>query len=146
VEESSIVVEKPCFGGTDRLAWSYPTVSAEMVSEPAFLDAGNRKMKKQKPPGSMVMGWRRPEATEDGALPDDDGLVEKKALRSSATGPPAPDSRPAMMRPDSGRKVKTRGRLDRTVLAMLGKGLENCFDEVRKQEVPERFKLLLQQF
>jgi len=51
-----------------------------------------------------------------------------------------------MMRPDSGRKVKTRGRLDRTVLAMLGKGLENCFDEVRKQEVPERFKLLLQQF
>jgi hypothetical protein len=29
---------------------------------------------------------------------------------------------------------------------MLGKGLEDCFDEVRKQEVPERFKLLLRQF
>jgi hypothetical protein len=43
-------------------------------------------------------------------------------------------------------KVKTRGRLNRAVLAMLGKGLEDCFDEVRKQEVPERFKLLLQQF
>jgi hypothetical protein len=42
--------------------------------------------------------------------------------------------------------VKRRGRLDRAVLAMLGKGLEDCFDEVRKQEVPERFKLLLRQF
>jgi hypothetical protein len=41
---------------------------------------------------------------------------------------------------------KTRGRLNRAVLAMLGKGLEDCFDEVRKQEVPERFKLLLRQF
>jgi hypothetical protein len=29
---------------------------------------------------------------------------------------------------------------------MLGKGLEDCFEEVRKQEVPERFKLLLRQF
>jgi hypothetical protein len=43
-------------------------------------------------------------------------------------------------------KAKTRGRLNRTVLVMLGKGLEECFDEIRKQEVPERFKLLLQQF
>jgi hypothetical protein len=43
-------------------------------------------------------------------------------------------------------KQKTRGRLNRAVLAMLGKGLEDCFDEVRRQEVPERFKLLLQQF
>ena len=51
-----------------------------------------------------------------------------------------------MTTPDSATKVKTRGRLNRTVLAMLGKGLEDCFDEVRKQEVPERFKLLLQQF
>jgi hypothetical protein len=39
--------------------------------------------------------------------------------------------------------AKTRGSLNRTVLAMLGKGLRDCFDEVRKQEVPERFKLLL---
>jgi hypothetical protein len=42
--------------------------------------------------------------------------------------------------------TRPRGRLNRAVLAMLGKGLEECFDEVRKQEVPERFKLLLQQF
>jgi hypothetical protein len=46
----------------------------------------------------------------------------------------------------SGPRAKTRGRLNRAVLAMLGKGLEECFDEIRKQEVPERFKLLLQQF
>jgi len=43
-------------------------------------------------------------------------------------------------------RSKTRGRLNRTVLALLGKGLEDCFEEVRRQEVPERFKLLLQRF
>ena len=48
--------------------------------------------------------------------------------------------------PDTARKSKAHGRLNRAVLAMLGKGLEDCFDEVRKQEVPERFKLLLQRF
>jgi hypothetical protein len=49
--------------------------------------------------------------------------------------------------PDRARRSpQMRGRLDRAVLAMLGKGLEDCFDEVRKQEVPERFKLLLQRF
>ena len=47
---------------------------------------------------------------------------------------------------DGAARGKTRGRLDRAVLVMLGKGLEDCFDEIRRQEVPERFKLLLQQF
>jgi hypothetical protein len=51
-----------------------------------------------------------------------------------------------MAMPGSARKAKGRGRLNRAVLAMLGKGLEECFDEIRKQEVPERFKLLLRQF
>jgi hypothetical protein len=46
----------------------------------------------------------------------------------------------------STQRGKPRGRLNRTVLAMLGKGLEDCFDEIRRQEVPERFKLLLRQF
>jgi hypothetical protein len=72
--------------------------------------------------------------------------VERKPPRSAATGPP-PAISPLM--PDSAAKrktPKTRGRLNRTVLAMLGKGLEDCFEEIRKQEVPERFKLLLQQF
>jgi hypothetical protein len=71
--------------------------------------------------------------------------VERRPFGSSATGPP-----PVMVSeevpPGSARKTKRRGRLDRAVLAMLGKGLEDCFDEVRKQEVPERFKLLLRQF
>jgi len=39
-----------------------------------------------------------------------------------------------------------RGRLDREVLAKLGKGLKDCFADVQNQEVPERFKTLLQQF
>ena len=81
--------------------------------------------------------------------------VERKPFRSSATGPPAPgamtiamtmsDSTPPDGTPKTP-KAKGRGRLNREVLAMLGKGLEDCFDEVRRQEVPERFKLLLQQF
>ena len=53
---------------------------------------------------------------------------------------------PAHARGPSQKTQKSRGRLNRAVLATLGKGLVDCFDEVRKQEVPERFKLLLQQF
>jgi hypothetical protein len=77
------------------------------------------------------------------------GWVEDKPLRSSATGPPLKEHATSMS--DSAgasrqKSQKSRGRLNRAVLAMLGKGLVDCFDEVRKQEVPERFKLLLQQF
>jgi hypothetical protein len=77
------------------------------------------------------------------------GWVEDKPLRSSATGPPSTaevTSMPAHARGPSQKTQKSRGRLNRAVLATLGKGLVDCFDEVRKQEVPERFKLLLQQF
>ena len=114
------------------------------------MEAGKHKMKKRKPPSPASVGQRQSRT----ATTEDDGAmrwVERKAFRSSATGPPAPS---AMTMSDAGSsdstpktpKVKTRGRLNRAVLAMLGKGLEDCFDEVRKQEVPERFKLLLQQF
>jgi len=85
--------------------------------------------------------------------------VERKPFRSSATGPPdlefkdleskdleSKDLGFKMKMPDNARQPKPRGRLNRAVLAMLGRGLEDCFDEVRKQEVPERFKLLLQRF
>ena len=41
---------------------------------------------------------------------------------------------------------KARGGLNRAALVMLGKCLQDYLDEVRKQEVPERFKLLLRQF
>jgi hypothetical protein len=77
-------------------------------------------------------------------------LAGQKQSRTGATeNDGAPSSGPAMIMPHGAPRVKTlktRGRLNRAVLAMLGKGLEDCFDEVRKQEVPERFKLLLQQF
>ena len=138
-------VERPDFSGTDRLAWSYVLMSAEVALDPAHPEAGKQKMKKRKPPSPTLAGQKqsRTSATED------DGVmrwVERKPLRSSATGPPSPESGLTMTTPDNATKVKTRGRLNRAVLAMLGKGLEDCFDEVRKQEVPERFKLLLQQF
>jgi hypothetical protein len=42
-------------------------------------------------------------------------------------------------------RPKRRGRLDREVLVKLGKGLKDCFAEVQRQEVPERFKVLLRQ-
>jgi hypothetical protein len=75
-------------------------------------------------------------------------LVQRKPLRSVQTGPPGTESTSGstMAAPGGAPRVKSRGRLNRAVLAMLGKGLEECFDEIRRQEVPERFKLLLQQF
>jgi hypothetical protein len=103
-------------------------------------------MKKRKPPGPVWTGQKQSMgATADGGVLRRG--VEQEPLRSSATEPTAPCSEQAMAGPERApRRVQTRGRLDRTVLVMLGKGLEDCFDEIRKQEVPERFKLLLQQF
>ena len=120
-------------------------MSAEVALDPVHLEAGKQKMKKRKPHSPTLVGQKQ---SRTGATEDDGVMrwVERKPLRSSATGPPSPQSGLTMTTPDSATKVKTRGRLNRTVLAMLGKGLEDCFDEVRKQEVPERFKLLLQRF
>ncbi len=105
-------------------------------------------MKKRKPPDRL-----RPDRKAFGTgATEEDGVmrwVERKPFRSSATGPPDSGSRilgSKMKMPDNARQSKPRGRLNRAVLAMLGRGLEDCFDEVRKQEVPERFKLLLQRF
>ncbi len=99
-------------------------------------------MKKRKPIP------REPRESGAVAAKEDDGEMvwsERRAARSSATGPPT--LRIAVSATKSGRSAKPkRGRLSRAVLATLGKGLEDCFDEIRKQEVPERFKLLLQQF
>jgi hypothetical protein len=98
-------------------------------------------MKKRKTLGPVLVGQKQ----SRGGATEDDGvmrMVQRKPLRSAAPGPPGS----TMILPGHGPKAKTRGRLDRAVLAMLGKGLEQCFDEIRKQEVPERFKLLLQQF
>jgi hypothetical protein len=78
---------------------------------------------------------------------EDDGvmrLVQRRPPGPAGTGPPEPEL--TTTAPGAAPRAKTRGRLNRAVLVMLGKGLEECFDEIRKQEVPERFKLLLQQF
>jgi hypothetical protein len=99
------------------------------------------------------MKQRKSLGSADGRKPsraiamEDDGvmrLVQRRPTESAGTGPP--ESGVRRTAPVPAPKAKTRGRLNRAVLVMLGKGLEECFDEVRKQEVPERFKLLLQQF
>ena len=41
---------------------------------------------------------------------------------------------------------KRRGRLGRDAQAKLGKVLQNYFDDVVKEGVPDRFKELLQQY
>jgi hypothetical protein len=98
-------------------------------------------MKKRKPIGPFLVAQKqsRTGGTEDDGVMR---LVQRKPLQLAATGPPGSGLAVTGRAP----KAKTRGRLNRAVLAMLGKGLEECFDEIRKQEVPERFKLLLQQF
>ena len=68
--------------------------------------------------------------------------IEPPGTEPPGTEPPEPEP----PEPERGLKARRRGRLNGSVLAVLGKGLEDCFDEIRKQEVPERFKLLLQQF
>jgi hypothetical protein len=115
-------------------------------------NAEARKMKKRKPaptvpaqePGTIPTG--QPTGQGDGEMV----WLERRAARAPTTGPPTlrlataagKSGRPARNRPERAKPA----RLSRAVLAALGKGLEDCFDEVRKQEVPERFKLLLQQF
>jgi hypothetical protein len=100
-------------------------------------------MKKRKPPGPDWAGQKPPGT---GATEDDSAmrLVQQKPFPSAAPGSPAPGL--TMTTPDRAAKARPRGRLNRAALAMLGKGLAECFDEIRKQEVPERFKMLLQQF
>jgi hypothetical protein len=69
---------------------------------------------------------------------------EQRAPRSAFAEqkPPRPDS---MMHSQTQTR-KTRGRLGREVLGKLGKTLEAYYDEVRKEGVPDRFKMLLDQF
>ncbi len=101
-------------------------------------------MKKRKMPGPVLVARNEP-----GVGAAEDCGVERETrrpFRSAATGPPFPESGLAVRMSGNAPRMKTRGRLNRAVLAMLGKGLEECFEEVRKQEVPERFKLLLQRF
>jgi hypothetical protein len=115
--------------------------------DPAYSYAGKQTMKNRKLSGPEMSGQKQ---SGTGATEDEDEsvmrLIERKPLRSWTAGPHPPGSGPTTTAPDGARKMKRRGRLDRAVLTTLGKGLEDCFDEVRKQEVPERFKLLLDRF
>ena len=61
-------------------------------------------------------------------------------------GPRLPRAGAKPTKRKGGQTARRRGRLDREVLGKLGKGLKDCFADVQNQEVPERFKVLLQQF
>jgi hypothetical protein len=104
-------------------------------------------MKKRKPPG---LDWAGQKPPGTGATEDDGDmrLVQQKPLQSAIPGSPGPELTPKLTMTAPGRapKARPRGRLNRAALALLGKGLAECFDEIRNQEVPERFKMLLQQF
>jgi hypothetical protein len=77
-------------------------------------------------------------AANDAALPE--------VLAAGGAGPKLPRPAASAAKRKSGPAAKRRGRLEREVLAKLGKGLKDCFADVQNQEVPERFKILLQQF
>jgi hypothetical protein len=101
------------------------------------LGAGNERNAEAK---ETQMKKRRPSSPVPG------GQKQTRGDTSEVDGVMPPRSESTEMMLPSAQKGKPRGRLNRTVLAMLGKGLEDCFDEIRRQEVPERFKLLLRQF
>jgi hypothetical protein len=65
---------------------------------------------------------------------------------ASGGGQTSPRSPTSAAKRKSSQAARRRGRLDREVLAKIGKGLKDCFADVQNQEVPERFKVLLQQF
>jgi hypothetical protein len=70
--------------------------------------------------------------------------VETDAPARQLVGPPDVGSR-AKRGGSGGQGAKRRRGLDPEVLATIGKGLRVCFPDV-DQEVPERFKKILQQF
>src|SRR5215468_6912213 len=86
-------------------------------------------------------------------LPGAGAIEEKNGIERAAEAKPA-RPRPVgykPLRPESPMHAdvqtrKNRGRLNRETLSKLGKVLEAYFDDVRNQGVPDRFKLLLQQF
>jgi len=71
-------------------------------------------------------------------------LTAVAPVASNVAGLQPPRSRKRRKR--KGVRAEPRSRLDREILAQIGKGLRESFEDVRCQEVPERFKVLLRQF
>ncbi len=108
--------------------------------------AGAEKMKENKPltPGPAAPGQSRGGSTEDtnGAR----GASEQRPRRSGAMEPLPPRPRSIMQTEAHQTTRKPRGRLSRDVQSKLGKVLQNYFDDVVKQGVPDRFTELLRQY
>jgi Anti-sigma factor NepR len=129
-------------GGTDDPGASLSCDIGKERSRP------RREMKETNQPNSHSESGRSAGPPATGA--DRPGAAMPPFATSSAA-PPAANG--AGLKPPKSRKprksaqaAKPRGRLDREVLAKIGKGLKESFEDVRRQEVPERFKALLRQF
>src|SRR4051794_18668093 len=72
------------------------------------------------------------------------GVAEGATVRALPLGqkPPRPES---TMHSDPSVR-KSRGRLTRDAMKIIGKTLEAYYDDVRKEGTPDRFKQLLQQY
>ncbi|MCC6889479.1 MAG: hypothetical protein IT536_13170 [Hyphomicrobiales bacterium] len=88
----------------------------------------------------------------DGPQPVRAAARRSGAPDAAAQQPQTPGSiepmplRPRPMMQNDLQPGKSRGRLGRDVQAKLGKTLQAYFDDVVKEGVPERFRLLLQEY
>jgi hypothetical protein len=100
-------------------------------------------MKEQKPltPGSGEQGQARAGSTEDNSA--NCGMGQRQGSGGSVEQLPV---RPSPKMHDEIHTRKHRGRLGRDAQVKLGKTLQAYFDDVVKEGVPDRFKMLLQEF
>jgi hypothetical protein len=75
---------------------------------------------------------------------EDNGAQRGVGQRPHGSG--SVELRPKPMMQNEVQTRKRRGRLGRDVQTKLGKTLQAYFDDVVKEGVPDRFKLLLQQY
>jgi hypothetical protein len=115
-----------------------------------------QKQDKQEKPEQEQKPLRQgqPEETQVASTDEkSEAAIGSNGVRDAAEGgqvrpmPPAqklPRPEPNMHSEPSPRK--SRGRLTRDAMKIIGKTLEAYYDDVRKEGTPDRFKQLLQQF
>jgi hypothetical protein len=99
-------------------------------------------MKEKKPVEAELAG------EEQARMSSEENQNGARGLGSSPLRPVAVNQKP--VRPEATMHMesqvrRSRGRLNRETMNRLGKTLEAYYDDVRKEGVPDRFKLLLEQ-
>jgi hypothetical protein len=103
-------------------------------------------MKEQKPPdGPESAEPDRLRLREGPARKDVPELAEEREARANATAHRSSRPQPTMQN-NKMHTQKTRGRLNRDTMKLLGKVLGDYFDHVRQQEVPEHITNLVKRF